>query len=1129
MANLNLPNIREGGDIRFRIGLEDGGVAVDWSGLEDIRVFLYADAQKRVSGECEIGIDVSDHTVLGCFYSGDDTQYRGINSVLVRAKYQGEIKVYDKPAINIVARTADATGVLVIDDPVVPVQISVEDVSTSLLNNAIDAAINAAADAEEAAHLVPLQVLEDCVEATGKALEAASKAPYIDETTGHWFVWDAEAGEYVDSGKQSRGATGNGIASWSVVESAEDAGNNVVTVTFTDGTSESFNVKNGHTGNGIASIVQTVESPDDAGTNVITITMTNGTVVTFNVKNGSKGTPGVAQAAYKSVDTLPTASAATMDKIYLTPSGTSGVYNMSYTEFDGSAYSWQDLGTTAIQLSDYATKAELSQLEHEVTDLEDGLVLSDTIRKELTDAPYLANMSFGSSSPHTIFPASGYNIYYLPIKNGQTIKARFSITAGSCNVGYTATLPADGVEVTKYSSVNHTYHENSVTADADGYFVCRFDPLYITSAYFEITNTGFGKTVKDAIAVVADNVELIDKAVNPSVKYIDISTRMQRVKGYATANGQWKGIGTANWYFIYVPVESGKTYRFAGTYSLSANSYADMLFSDVMPVTDAYGTVIEANKADGSTFDVTYTASSNGYVFIWVRNDVTYYDSFFIVSQVSRLDGFDKNDADIKEAINYTEETETIGNLTSIKGYVLSTGAFTKINDESSAITMQYFPVTAGTAYRIQGTHGTQSGYGSIIFSESVPVTGDFGIIIKASVANASFDVSFTPDLDGYIFVYADPFQVTTQVPEQKMMTKDLIFSDQFSEQIKLVGVAYQQKYVVKSTHTIMDASSNGSFIISVLEGERYFIRAKVNAFANYALVAFSDSLTADYSAGCVVLKSVNADDGNYEYTYNFTAPSNGYLIVWSTVNVYGSTKFVEIFRLKERLTELFDRYLPESVKIQTFGDSITDNNWGDYSSWVSYIPDNIKNTTLTIVNSAVGGAGIGGNGSYNIPHQVTDGYTRDDGSIAAPLDAYADIVVILAGTNDYAAGQTIASVTGNLATTFQYIFEHSKAKVLFCTPLQRYNTTDQNFDTDSDGVPVNSQGYTLRQLCDEIIKICRRFSVSVLDLNAEANINRYNILDYSLDGLHPQRWGDAYVSRLICQKIKEMMRYELQ
>lgn len=464
MAELNLPNIREGGNIRFRIGLEDGGVAVDWSGLEDIRVFLYADAQKQVSGECTIEVDAEDNTVLACLYSGDDVQFRGINSVLVRAKYMGDIKVYDKPAINIVARTSEATGVVEIDDPVVPVQISVEDVSTSLLNNAIDAAINAAAEAEKAAHLVPLQVLEDCVEATGKALEAASKAPYIDETTGNWFVWDAEAGEYVDSGKTARGATGNGIASWSVVESAEDAGNNVVTVTFTDGTSESFNVKNGHTGNGIASIVQTVESPDDAGTNVITITMTNGTVVTFNVKNGSKGTPGVAQAAYKSVSSLPTASAQTMDKIYLTPSGTSGVYNMSYTEFDGSAYSWQDLGTTAIQLSDYATKAELNQLEAKVTNLNYDV---NEIDLDTTDADvHQVNPS------STVETASGSRLRLIyPARKGSTMSASCSLGKGVAVNVY------DTLENAVYAGVNYLQaitmatYAASVTADitVDGY------------------------------------------------------------------------------------------------------------------------------------------------------------------------------------------------------------------------------------------------------------------------------------------------------------------------------------------------------------------------------------------------------------------------------------------------------------------------------------------------------------------------------------------------------------------------------------------------------------------------------------------------------------------------------------
>jgi lysophospholipase L1-like esterase len=246
---------------------------------------------------------------------------------------------------------------------------------------------------------------------------------------------------------------------------------------------------------------------------------------------------------------------------------------------------------------------------------------------------------------------------------------------------------------------------------------------------------------------------------------------------------------------------------------------------------------------------------------------------------------------------------------------------------------------------------------------------------------------------------------------------------------------------------------------------------------------------------------------------------------VWSTYRTYGNQKYVEVSRVVERIKELGDYYLPESLKMQTFGDSITDNTWGDLSSWVNYIALNIPIQNLTVINSAVGGAGIGGSSDYNIPHQVEVGYTRTDGSYAAPLDPSVDLVVIFAGTNDWAAGQSLASTTANLAEALQYIYEHSDARVLFCTPLQRYNSTDQGRETDANGVPLNPIGITLREECDALIEVCKRYSTPVLDLNADANINRYNISKYSVDGLHPHRDGDIYVSWLICKKIKEMLR----
>jgi len=54
-----------------------------------------------------------------------------------------------------------------------------------------------------------------------------------------------------------------------------------------------------------------------------------------------------------------------------------------YTSYDGSAYSWVQLGTTTVNLSDYATKTELNQLEAEMDDRipetdEDGFYVVDS-------------------------------------------------------------------------------------------------------------------------------------------------------------------------------------------------------------------------------------------------------------------------------------------------------------------------------------------------------------------------------------------------------------------------------------------------------------------------------------------------------------------------------------------------------------------------------------------------------------------------------------------------------------------------------------------------------------------------------------------------------------------------------
>lgn len=72
---------------------------------------------------------------------------------------------------------------------------------------------------------------------------------------------------------------------------------------------------------------------------------------------------------YVEVASLPTADATTLGKIYLVGPDGNGDYDRYITSYDGANYTWQQIGSTAIDLSDYATKEEVDQLEQKVDDL----------------------------------------------------------------------------------------------------------------------------------------------------------------------------------------------------------------------------------------------------------------------------------------------------------------------------------------------------------------------------------------------------------------------------------------------------------------------------------------------------------------------------------------------------------------------------------------------------------------------------------------------------------------------------------------------------------------------------------------------------------------------------------------
>ena len=408
MAELQLQNVRKGGDITFRVGLTDNGVSVDWSGLEEKRAFLMADQQKQISGEMSVRVDEDDPTVLVCTYSGDDRMYLGVNSVVVRAKYMGRLKVYDKKAVNIVGRTSAATGVVILEDPVVPVQLVVEEVDTTILNNAIDAAIAAAERAEDAADAAEHMVDIHRGPQGYSAYEIAVQEGYEGTVTDWLASLVGPQGKSAYEVAVEEGFVGTeeewllslvGPQGLSAYQVAVEEG-------FEGTVTEWLDSLVGPTGATPNLTIGTVETGAAGSTAEATITGTpENPVLNLRIPQGA---PGVVQAKYVHVDTLPTASEDTMDALYLVPTQVSNCYDVYYTTLSGrTTYSWVLLCNTMIQLSDYATKAEVDQLDLIVSNISGRFYGVFDDDSELPEGTGVGYAFVGTAEPLALFTFDG--------------------------------------------------------------------------------------------------------------------------------------------------------------------------------------------------------------------------------------------------------------------------------------------------------------------------------------------------------------------------------------------------------------------------------------------------------------------------------------------------------------------------------------------------------------------------------------------------------------------------------------------------------------------------------------------------------------------------------------------------
>lgn len=342
---------------------------------------------------------------------------------------------------------------------------------------------------------------------------------------------------------------------------------------------------------------------------------------------------------------------------------------------------------------------------------------------------------------------------------------------------------------------------------------------------------------------------------------------------------------------------------------------------------------------------------------------------------------------------------------------------------------------------------------------------------------------------------------------------------------------------IISVSQVRVKTTTNSSFVTKkypVESGRRYkLIGENANIhYDTYALAAFSESDfdgTTDISCTLIVYGS-GATSTNYNV--NFVAPANGYIYITqyrslNTVSLYDS-EYVSSLIYGLTNTKL------ETVKLQAFGDSITDDSWrSDGTTWLTLLPEYFPQRTWEISNDAVGGSHMGHgkvNSNTGKYHDLEYNYVYDLITNDDIFKSDSDIIVIFAGTNDFNSsplgtyGDTgLTTFYGAIKSVCEYLSANTSALVFFVTPIARPTDADESKSEDENGEKINSYGATLRDYANAIIRTCEFYQFPVIDLFHEIGWNAANVKPY-LDaiGVHPKKKGSKVISQLIVGKIKQ-------
>ena len=392
MAQIDLIHKRIGNDIQFEVQLLDQGTAIDWTEISRIYAALYSVPQRVRMGRLSVdGPAPLDSTKLRLTYSAKSPQFLGLAKLVMELDYRGTICTVDTPALVFVKATAqEGTGPVEINtDPSVNsdnTQLQIVIGKTFVTDwGEIRGDINDQADLKGA-----LDAKQDVIEDLSAIREGASLGSTAVQPTDlpHDDVKFTE--QTLTEEQKSQARTNIGAVSRADLDAAQ--------------------------------LGSFVEAWDGESTPVVA-NIPSGVTVTYN------STPYVGTLA---------PSASTVGKIYLV-SDTNGNYDRYAVAENGGEYTWQGLGSTAMDLSGYATKEDAAAIEMKMVPL-----LYEGTEQETVNASALATRNYYiNTSTGKYNTSSSYKHSITPVAPGQVVK----VTANSSAAAYISFFKSNAAPV----------------------------------------------------------------------------------------------------------------------------------------------------------------------------------------------------------------------------------------------------------------------------------------------------------------------------------------------------------------------------------------------------------------------------------------------------------------------------------------------------------------------------------------------------------------------------------------------------------------------------------------------------------------------------------------------------------